>query len=95
MAPHSSSNATSSGASIGCDMLDQKDCSKMEPNRELNMEEITPVGKSEKAKKLGASRDTECNNVAAPTINSKKTQILGDTSRTPRNELITKHTKGE
>lgn len=95
MAPHSSSNATRTGASIGCDMLDQKDCSKMEPKRELNMEGITPVGGSKKAEKLGACSDTGYNNVAAPTISSKKTQILGDTSRTTRDELITKLTKGE
>jgi len=61
----------------------------MEPKRELNMEEITPVEESKKSEKLGACRETDYNNVAAPTINSKKTQILGDTSRNPRYELIT------
>jgi translation initiation factor 4A len=93
VAPHSSSNAMRTRASTGCDMFDEKDCSEMEPKRELNMEEITPVEESKKSKKLGACRETEYNNVAAPTINSKKSQISG--SRTPNNELITRHTKGE
>ena len=52
------------------------------------MKEITPV-----EEELAACRETEYNNVAAPTINSKKSQISG--SRTPNDELVTRHTNGE
>lgn len=95
MGPESSSNTTRTGASTGCDMLDQKGCSEVEHQRELNTEEITPVGESKKSEEVGACRVTEDNSVAGPTINSKKTGISGDTSRTQIDQLISRHTKGE
>jgi uncharacterized FlaG/YvyC family protein len=69
----------------------------MEHKRELNTEEIAPMGATSKeSEEVEASTEKEDNGATlSATTNSKEKKISENSSKTERAQSVTAHTKGE